>query len=556
MRKVFLIVICCTAALLAGYAGYRSYKVWKQEHFVQLARDFLAKSDVRNAVLSLTKVLETNPQNLEAVRMMASVSESQRSPSTVLWHSRAVELDPHSVDDRLALAQAALMFRDFASATNALEGVDQADRQTANYQNLAGTVAVAANNYVSAESHFRDAVRLEPQNPAPRLNLAVIQLHGTNASATAEALNTLRSISKNATNSTLRCQALRELILNALHNRQANAEVALCHQLLLETNSVFNDRLLQLEVFRQTRDAEFPSTLQSLQQEAASDPRKLQELGTWEMTKISPAQTITWLKKLPSKTLTNQPAATLVAECDTMTGDWKGLQSFLEPENWAELEFIRHAFKSRALREQGLTDAGNAEWGLALKGARGEKQPLIMLLRLTAQWKWLSESEEILWNIVNQYPSEKWAFSALEQDLFLNGRTRPLLELYSQAVKRSPSNLVLKNNLAMVALLLDATELRPYELAREVYNTSPTNASYASTYAYSLYVQGKSAEALRVMQKLTPKELDDPSRAGYYGLILKATGSAAKAQVYFDWTAKARLLPEERKIFDRAKNGI
>jgi predicted Zn-dependent protease len=555
MRKSLLIVMGCTVALLAGYGGYRSYKVWKQQHFVRLAREFLAKADVRNAALCLNKVLASNPQQLDAIRLMANLSDAERYPGAVLWHARAVELDPHSTEDRLALAQSALVFRDITSATNALEGVDQADRQTAMYQNLAGTVAAAANNYASAESHFREAIRLEPQNPAPQLNLAVIQTHGTNQSAIAEALNSLQGISKNPTNSNLRCQALRELILHAFQNKQTNTEAALCQQLLQETNSGFSDRLFQLEISRQIQNPDFPSVLRALQLEAASEPRKLQELATWEMTKLSPAETIKWLRKLPPKILTNQPAATLVAQCGTLVGDWRGLQTFLEPQNWAELEFIRHAFKSLALREQGLTDAGKTEWSQALQESKSEKQPLIMLLRLSVQWRWLSESEELLWDLVNQYPSEKWAANALEEDLFLNGRTRPLLEFYSQEVKRTPSNQILKNDLAMTALLLGASELRPYELAREVYDSSPTNAAFASTYAYALLLQNKNAEALKILERLRPEQLEDPSISGYYALALQATGNRPKAQKYLKLTDKGRLLPEERKIFERASVG-
>ena len=326
-------------------------------------------------------------------------------------------------------------------------------------------------------------------------------------------------------------------------------------QLLSETNSGFSDRLVQLEIFRQTQSAEYPSTLHALQQEAASTPQKLQELATWEMMKTSPADTLKWLKKLPTKTLTNQPAATLVAECDTMIGDWPGLQTFLETQNWAELEFIRHAFRTLALRQQGLTDAAKAEWGQALKSANGGKQSLVMLLRLTAQWRWLTESEELLWNLVNQYPSEHWAFNALEEDLFLNGRTRPLLSLYDQAVKRMPSNLILRNDLAMTALLLGANELRPYELAHQVYDSNPTNAVYASTYAYALLLQDKNAEALKILERLSPQQLEDPSISGYYGLALRATGNQAKAQKYFKLTAKGRLLPEERRLFERSTAG-
>lgn len=56
MRKILLVILGCTAVLLTGYAGYRSYKVWKQHHFLQMARDYLAKPDIRNATLCLNKV--------------------------------------------------------------------------------------------------------------------------------------------------------------------------------------------------------------------------------------------------------------------------------------------------------------------------------------------------------------------------------------------------------------------------------------------------------------------------------------------------------------------
>jgi Flp pilus assembly protein TadD len=109
----------------------------------------------------------------------------------------------------------------------------------------------------------------------------------------------------------------------------------------------------------------------------------------------------------------------------------------------------------------------------------------------------------------------------------------------------------------MTALLLDAQELKPYDLAREVYQQSPTNASYVSTYAFSLYLKGKNAEALKVMKTLKPQQLQDPAIAGYYGLILKATGDRARARTYLDWaSSKAHLLPEEKKLFDQAKAGL
>ena len=158
--------------------------------------------------------------------------------------------------------------------------------------------------------------------------------------------------------------------------------------------------------------------------------------------------------------------------------------------------------------------------------------------------------------IVNRDPSDQGTVQALSQMLFVEGRTRSLMQLYGQETKLFPSSLSMKNNLAMTALLLDAQELKPYDLAREVYQAAPTNPSYVSTYAFSLYLQGKSAEALKMMKTLKPGELQNPSVAGYYGLILKATGDRTKARAYLDWTAKAPLLPEEKYLFDQAKAGL
>jgi predicted Zn-dependent protease len=555
MRKMFIIVLCCVAALLAGYASYRGYKVYKNKHLMSLAHEFLAKSDARNAVLAVQEVLHSNPNNLDAVRVMAQLSEASRSPAALVWRNRVVELDPHSFQDKLALAQTALTMRDYQTATNALAGVDAAGKETAAYQNMAGAVDAAANKFAEAETHFLEAARLEPQNPAPQLNLAVVRLHGTNTLDLEEARIALERLASNPTNSGLRCQALRELTLDAMSHKHEDVGLALSKQLIQETNSAFTDRILRLEVLKETRGADFKPALNTYQREAAGNQSEISELATWEMTKTSPADALTWLRSLPMNMQTNQPTTLLVAECYTTSKNWHGLQAWLEKQHWAELEFIRHAFMTRALRGQELPDAAKTEWEQALNSASGQKQSLVMLLRLATQWKWVNEGEDLLRTIVNRFPQEKWAAQALTQTLFAGGQTRSLMQLFKQELDRTPGNLKVKNNLAMTALLLNAKELKPYDLAREVYQQSPTNSSFAATYAFSLYLQGKKADALMVMQQLQPKDLDSPSIAGYYGLILKATGSGSKARVYFDWTSKAALLPEERQLFAQAKAG-
>jgi len=85
---------------------------------------------------------------------------------------------------------------------------------------VAGAVAAAANQSALAEAQFLEAAMLDPQNQSVQLNLAVVRLHGTNLAAITEARDSLKQLSSYATNSFLRCQALRELAFDALRHRQ------------------------------------------------------------------------------------------------------------------------------------------------------------------------------------------------------------------------------------------------------------------------------------------------------------------------------------------------
>ena len=348
----------------------------------------------------------------------------------------------------------------------------------------------------------------------------------------------------------------RELTIDAIHHHQKDASLALSRRLVQETNSFFTDRLLRLEALWETGDKGLKTEQASLQQEAQSDPVKIQQLIMWQLGKVPPGESLAWLRGLPMATQTNQTVAQLEAECCVALQDWTGLQTCVEKGNWGELESARHAFKARAFRGQGLSDAAKEEWGQAVQAASGQEARLGMLLRLAAQWSWLNEGEDILWSIVNEHPNEEWACQALARALFVSGQTRSLMQLYSRQATRSPSDLAAKNNVAITALLLDAQELKPRQMALDLYHESPTNSSFAATYAFSLYQQGKIAEALKVLDLLDPRQLETASVAPCYGLLLEATGNRMEAKRYLDLALKFQLLPEERKLVDNARRDV
>jgi len=556
MRKLVLSILCFTALLLLGYAGYRSYETWKQKHLMAMARQFAAESDLPNARLSLSELLRVNPLNIEATRLMGDLAETDQLSEAQFWRQRVVELAPHSSKDRLALAAVALQLRDLTTAASALDGIQDDHRNTAAYHCMAGSLDAAANQFAAAEAHFREAIRLEPQNLDPQLSLAVLRLHDTNAIAKAEGRDTLNLLSSNPTNSSLRCQAIRELAIDAIRGHRQEASLSLSKRLVEETNSVFTDRLLRLEALFETHDAELKTEMATLEREIQSDPAKIQEMGLWQLGKIPPDQSLVWLRSLPSAIQTNPPAAELEARCLVALQDWPGLAACVETGKWGELECVRHAFKSCALRGLNLNMAAEGEWKQALQAANGQEAMLTLLARLAAQWNWVSESDELLRTIVHEYPNEEWARQALAQSLFASGQTLSLMQLYSQQAKRFPADLAARNNVAMTALLLRAEELNPHQIAQELYQESPTNSSFAATYSFSLYLQGKKIEALKVLDRLDPPQLETASVAPCYGILLEATGNRSKAKKYLDLASRFPMLPEERQLIDNAKREL
>lgn len=555
--KKFLLIglVLCVAMAGGAFAAYKGYKSVRQTRLVKKAKDYMARDKDRNALLCLQRALKYKGNDLEACRLMAQLSEKLRSPGALVWRGKVVELNPDSLEDRLALVSAAMLLRDYTAATNALAGVSDVGRQTAGYHNLAGAVASSIGEIPKAEQHFSEATRLEPANPAPLLNLAILRLRNTNAPIADQARATLRGLSGNTTNAHVATVALRELTTDALRRRASPDALTLSSSLLQQTNATFSDRLLRLDVLREARSPELTSELSDFQQLASTQAAQIYELAVWQMGRQGPPAALSWLQTVPGEYRTNQPVALLVAECLAQGDMWHDLQTTIQSQNWGDLEFIRRAYLSRALRNQNLAAAAKGEWELALKATGNGRSTMAMLLRLAAQWKWSTETEELLWEIVNRYPNERWAVQALTQSLYANGRTRPLLSLFSQELKRDPNNLAVKNNLAVVAMLLEANELKPHDLAREVYNAAPTNSAFASTYAFSLHLQNKIAEALKLMQSLPQKDLENPSIAGYYGLILRASGDTARAKTYLNWAFKSTLLPEEKKLFERARAG-
>lgn len=550
MRKFTIILAVMAFLAIGAYTGRQGYRTWKGRKALQSATVALKSGDYGKASLWLRRAISADEKNIAAVRMMGDFASLMKAPAEVYWRQRLMNLQPTEFTNRLLLANACLAHNDYVTAKEVLDGVDARGRQAAEFFKVSAALALATGHYEQAEAHCLDTLKLQPDYAIAKLNLASIRIRRTDPKASEEARALLESL---VVVPEVSLQALRHLTSHALEVKDLQRASAYSERLMGSTNLLFSDRLLRLTVLASCKSPLLATELAGLQRETATNRTQTFGLGRWMLESKGAAPTLAWLRSLPADISTNLPVAMVVADAYQGVKDWRNLQQFVSQSRWGELEFLRFAFLSRSIAEQGLATAAKAEWSKAMQEAAGRLDRLNALKDVAIAWRWLPQVEQVLWDIVNRFPAEKSAVQSLANLLYIDGKTRSLLTLYAQALKADPKNLGLKNNLAYIALLLNAEQYGPHVLAAEISKAAQGNPSLLTTYALSLHLQKKSGEALRLMSQFPPESFKDPHVAGYYGLFLEAGGEMVKSKPYFELAASALLLPEERLLFRPAK---
>jgi tetratricopeptide (TPR) repeat protein len=182
--------------------------------------------------------------------------------------------------------------------------------------------------------------------------------------------------------------------------------------------------------------------------------------------------------------------------------------------------------------------------------------PLNALLNLATSWGRQQAREDLLWQIAKRLPTQQWALGELGRSYQAAGNTRGLNKLSATMAGYAPKDFAAQNNLAATSLLLKLNLPRTHELAKAIFSEHPEEPNVASTYAFSLYLQGRVQEGLAAFEKLKPAALETPSVAAYYGLLLAATGETNKAGKYLGLAEKSDLLPEEKALVAEALKRI
>ena len=550
----------CALSLFLGFGfgwtvltyGPQAYHSWRESTLLKNAAAMMAKEDFDGATRAAREVLQIHRDSVPAFQILAEASEKQNRPETVTWRAQIARLEPQNLDSQLNLASAALRFGRLDTAREALEIVPPSQRDKAAYHVVAGWLARAQGNDADVEMHFAAAVAQEPKNDLYQFNLAVLQIRSSANEKRDEARKTLERLKGMPA---YRAGSVRALLGDAIQMNDLQRADSLAQDLQMSQQVTFSDYLLCLEFYRKLDEKKFTALLEKVKPVAARDPHDLALLMDWMNKNGLGSEVLKWMDKLPPELTTNPPAAIAIADAFAEAKNWSRLRRWTRGSAWGDSEYLRLAYQaygSKQSRQASAEAEFSALWHSAERAAGEQTDRAVNLARLASTWNLSSEAEQLWLRVSKDAPMRREALDALFRIYRANNDLPNLYKIAQRLHENSPNETGIAATCARLALLVDQNPAEGHRLAKETYDHAPDDVNVAMTYAYSLYMLGRTAEGISIMNKLPPKALHEPHAAVYAAVLLLDENQAPAAQEYVVATQAGPIFPEEKKLLEEA----
>jgi predicted Zn-dependent protease len=537
--------------LLIGliWSGRHFYVQWQEKRLVGIAQRSIQGGDDKTASVAARSVLQLKPASTDAARVIAQLGERAGDPIALEWWGKVAAARDHSIEDLFAWARCALRFNDNGTAERALSQVPPEARDVADYHSIAALIAQNHHDTEAAEREWKAAIELAPTENLYALQLGTLQVQSADAQrreAGERSLKRLRDDPKQ------RLAATHALITDLIaHHGNASEILQLARDLQAYPEAVSRDRLVYIDLLHQVDPAAFSSYLTELETRSRTQPEELANLLIWMSQNNLNVLAADYLKTVPAEQLEHWPVPLAAADVYLRLKDWRKLEAVAKSSGWRESDYLREAYLARALREQNKLVGAEHEWAGAIKAASARPEATLALARVVSDWGWDKEALEVLWELSKNAEKRTEALQTLYRYYAKHSDTQALYKVLVRLNENDPTNLDVQNNLAQISLLLNAQPEEARRLAAKIYEKNPTNAAYATTYAYGLVTKGQLTQAIKVMSSLTPQQLRDPAVSAYYGICL-AAAKDARAREFLEIGEHAALLPEEKALVQKA----
>jgi len=553
VRVALYVAAAAVAVLLIvvfGTYGSKAYTAWRESRLLKRATSTLEKKDFVTANRLARQVLERERDSLPAFYILAEATEKQSSEETVSWRAQIARLQPDNIDSQLNLASAALRFGQIDLARKTLERVAPKAQDLAAFHIVAGWLARAEGNLVEQEQQFAIAVNKDPQNDLYKFNLAALQIRSQDPEKSAQARDNLERLTQVPE---FRTGALRALLNDAVDRNDVQAADRFVQQLQMSPEVSFGDYLLCLNFYRKLDAKKFEALLEKVKPVAARNSGDLGLLMDWMNENGLASEVVKWMDKLPDATTAKPPAAIAIAAAFAEQKNWSRLRRWTRNGSWGEEDYLRLAYQGFAARQSRQSSA-DAEfdtlWRAAQHAATDQPDREIKLARLASKWNLPIESEELWSRLSRTSPSRRESLDALYRLYRTNNQVKKLYDVLQRLHEASPNEIGITANLARLGLNIDQNTKQAQELAKQTYNRAPDDVNCAVTYAFALYVQGRTAEGLEVLQKLPPEALHESHAAVYAAVLLLDLNQTDGAKEYIQVAKHGPIYAEEKRLLE------
>lgn len=530
------------------------YRLWNAKRQIEQAGKELGRGDYRRAMLMARNALEVLPGDADATGIMAKGCESAGAAAlAVQWRCRLNAIIPGDPENIIAWSSDAMKTGDMAAAERILEMARPEPSRSAAFHVLKAKIALTKHDSVAAGNHWAEAARIEPSDDDHRLHLATIRLDSKSPEHRVEALATLRELSHKPAKGV---GALRVLLADARKHEVWSDAYEHANSLVAAPSATFEDKLARLGTLRAMKLLESATYLEELRSTAISNPSELYLLFMWMNQNNLPFLVSEWTRYMPADVVQSLPTCVAVADACARSLEWERLLKFVESCTWGESDYLRRAFRARALEKLGEEELSAGEWTNAVSSARSRgdsPERLERIIRLAIHWGWDRRAQEIMWTMAGTPRCPRWMLEALWLIAVENSDAAQLQKLAGVLVQTDSKSPAYRNSYAFYSLLLRCEDGNPHREAEQLFKERPNDPGIAITRSLSLHQQGKSADALAVIESLPSEQMDNPQVAFYHALYLTATGENAKAVNCLFQAKAGKILPEEKSLLERAK---
>lgn len=544
--------VAVVAGLVAFHPSARArYKHWRGDLLTRRAMSLMEKDRLIEASLTIRQALRYDPQGVEENRAMAVLATRIGEPFAMLWWRNVLQAEPDNPRRALEVAQASLRFGKVDEAEALLRALPAGFHKDPAWLTAAAACSLARGNFREAGRFMTDLRSAEPDQPRHRFNLACVNLFSPDPATRARAKEEVQHW---VADPDFGRTALRNLAF--FHRREGNlAESLKCwDQLARRAALSWEERLQALEIRCLIDPPGATAELARYERQAASDPAALSQILVWRLGRGKAREAIDLLARAGGHPDRDPRLYFLKAEALMQIKDWKALDELLHDPTISPLEYLRSALLAHLARVT-RSPRFDQHWGMARQLAAKSLPQRLILADLAIRWGWEAEAEGVCREIANGPLSPELGLGRLVGIYLRTHRQDKLRGALLELHERTPSDLAVANDLAALDLLFNDSPERAATLAEMVYRATSRHPAAAVTYGFSLYRQGRPAEALAIYAKLPPAVLNHPSVKLNHALILAGAGRRADAETLLASLDEKRLKPEEKRLLASFRAG-